>query len=144
MRTPMRILDRIAHDVRYAARGLRRSPGFAVTAVLVLALGIGANTAVFSVARGVLLRPLPYPEPDRLVQFISHTQTGRRTLASVPKFNAWRDGTRVCEAIAAYYGEGAGVMLTGGDRKRHLEALYVSASYFQVFRAPIERGRVFE
>src|SRR5262245_20393376 len=140
----MSILDRTAHDVRYAARGLRRSPGFAVTAILVLALGIGANTAVYSVARGVLLRPLPYSEPDRLVQFVSHTQTGRRALASLPKFNAWRGGTRMCEAIAAYYGEGAGVMLTGGDRTRHLEALYVSASYFPVFRVPLERGRAFD
>src|SRR5262245_47688730 len=111
----MMIVERVVHDVRYAARGLRRSPGLAVTATLVLGLGIGANTAVFSVARHVLLRPLPYEEPDRLVQFVSHTQTGRRTLASVPRFNAWRTGIRVCEAIAAYYGGGPGVMLTDGD-----------------------------
>jgi putative ABC transport system permease protein len=140
----MMMLERLAHDVRHAARGLRRSPGFSATAVLVLGLGIGANTAVFSVARGVLLRRLPYAEPERLVQFVSHTQTGRSTLASLPKFNTWRTGIRVCEAIAASHGGGPGVMLTSRDRRQHLEALYVSASYFTVFRAPIEQGRPFD
>ena len=135
---------RIVHDVRYAARALRRSPAFAIATVLVLAIGIGANTAVFSVARGVLLRTLPYPEPDRLVQFVSHLQTGRAALASVPKYRAWRAGIagEVFEAMTAYHA-GAGVTLVAGDRKVHLDALYVTADYFDVFGAPVDLGRVF-
>ena len=135
---------RIVHDVRYAARALRRSPAFAIATVLVLAIGIGANTAVFSVARGVLLRPLPYPEPDRLVQFVSHLQTGRAALASVPKYRAWRTGIsrEAFEGMTAYHA-GAGVTLVAGDRKVHLDALYVTADYFDVFGAPVDQGRAF-
>ena len=139
----MRLLERLIHDVRYAARSLRRSPGFALTAILVLAMGIGANTAIFSVAKDVLLRPLPYPEPDRLVQYISRTQTGMAALASVPKFNAWRESLRVHEGITAFYGGGPGVTLAFGDRREHVAAMYVSAGYFQVFQAPLKAGRAF-
>ena len=144
----MMLIERVLHDVRYAARSLRRSTGFALTATLVLALGIGANTAVFSVARGVLFRPLPYPEPDRLVQFVSRTersQTGLTPLASVPKYNEWRQGVApgVYRGIAAYYASGPGVTLTSGGRQVHLSAMYVSSSYFGVFGAPIALGRTF-
>jgi putative ABC transport system permease protein len=139
----MRLLERFIHDVRYAARSLRRSPGFALTAILVLAMGIGANIAIFSVAKDVLLRPLPYPEPDRLVQYISRSRTGKSALASVPKFNAWRGSLRIHEAVAAYYGGGPGVTLAHGDRREHIAAMYSSAGYFHVFKAPIALGRTF-
>lgn len=138
----MRLLERFIHDVRYAARSLRRSPGFALTAILVLALGIGANTAIFSVARDILLRPLPYPEPDRLVQYISRSRTGTSALASIPKFNAWQS-LRIHEAVAAYYGGGPGVTLAHGDRREHIAAMYASSGYFHVFKAPIALGRTF-
>lgn len=138
----MRLLERFVHDVHYAARSLRRSPGFALTAILVLAMGIGANTAIFSVAKDVLLRPLPYPEPDRLVQYISRSRTGKSALASVPKFNAWRS-LAVHERIAAYYGGGPGVTFVNGDRREHVDAMYVSAGYFDVYKAPIGLGRTF-
>jgi putative ABC transport system permease protein len=139
----MRSLERFLQDVRYSARSLRRSPGFALTAMLVLALGIGANSAIFSVAKDVLLRPLPYPEPDRLVQYISRSRTGRSALASVPKYNAWRAGLRIHEAVTAYRGGGPGVTLADGDRREHLDAIYATASYFRVFRAPMLHGRAF-
>jgi putative ABC transport system permease protein len=143
--TLIMLIERALHDVRYAARSLRRSPGFAITAILVLALGIGANTAVFSVARRVLLRPLPYSEPDRLVQFVSRTQTGLAPLASVPKYNEWRQGIgpKVYSRIAAYYASGPGMTLTSGGRQLHLSAMYVSSDYFGVFDAPIALGRTF-
>ncbi len=137
-------LDRLAHDLRYAARSLRRSPAFTLSAVAVLAMGIGANTAIFSVAAGVLFRPLPYPEPDRLVQYIGRTQTGRVALASVPRFNAWREQLRIHEGIAAYYGGGPDVTLTLGDRREHVAAMYVSWTYFRVFQAPLLAGRWFQ
>jgi predicted permease len=138
----MRLIERFVHDIRYAARSLRRSPAFALTAIVVLAMGIGANTAIFSVAKDVLLRPLPYPGPDRLVQYISRSRTGKSALASVPKFNAWQS-LRIHEAVAAYYGGGPGVTLAHGDRREHIPAMYASAGYFHVFKAPIALGRTF-
>jgi len=139
------MIERLLHDVRYAARSLRRSPGFTAAATLVLALGIGANTAVFSVGRRVLLEPLPFAEPDRLVQLVSRTRTGIAALASVPKLYEWRGGVGrgVYRGIAAYYASGPGVTLTGGGRQQHLDAMYVTANYFDVFAAPVALGRVF-
>jgi predicted permease len=133
------------NDLRYAARSLRRSPGFTATATLVLALGIGANTAVFSVGRRVLLEPLPFAAPDRLVQLVSRTQTGLAALGSVPKLNEWRGGVGrgVYEGIAAYYASGPGVTLTSGGRQQHLDAMYATSNYFAVFAAPIALGRAF-
>jgi putative ABC transport system permease protein len=78
-------------DLRFAARTLRRSPGFACTAVLTLALGIGANTAIFSVVNKVLFEPLPYPDPDRLVQLMSESEVGNQPVVSIPKYIIWRD-----------------------------------------------------
>jgi putative ABC transport system permease protein len=138
----MRLLERLAQDVRYAARSLRRSPGFALATIAVLAIGIGANTAIFSVAKDLLFRPLPYPEPDRLVQYISRTQTGKAALASVPKFNAWQS-LRIHETITAYRSGGPGVTLTNGGRREHVVAMYVSSEFFGVFKASMTTGRAF-
>jgi predicted permease len=138
----MRMFERVGHDLRYAARALRRSPTFALTVVVVLAIGIGANTAIFSVAKETLFRPLPYPEPDRLVQLVSRTRTGTAALVSLPKFTAWR-GLRLHESIAAFFGGGPGVTLLLGDRREHVPAMYVSSGYFQVFKAPLTAGRTF-
>jgi putative ABC transport system permease protein len=76
-------------DLRYAARMLLRSPGFALTAIVALALGIGANTAIFTVVNKVLLEPLSYPDPGRLVQLGEHSPNGDFYGASVPLFNVW-------------------------------------------------------
>ena len=139
------MIERFLHDVRYATRSLRRSPAFTTTATLVLALGIGANTAGFSVGRRVLLEPLPYAEPDRLVQLVSRTRTGLSALGSIPKLNEWREGIGrgTYRGIAAYYASGAGVTLTSGAREQHLDAMYVTSNYFEVFAAPVALGRAF-
>ena len=140
-----RLLLDARQDLTHAIRMLRRTPGFCATAVAVAALGIGANTAVFSVVNAVLLEPLPYPEPHRIIQLITSSRdTKVKPLVSIPKFNIWREEMgRTVEAIAAYQVRDPGISLTGGDRPEHLRALHVSAGYFDVFGAQVRRGRTF-
>lgn len=135
--------DELFQDVRYAARTFRRSPGFAATAVVALALGIGANTAVFSVVNKVLLQPLNYPEPDRLVALELSSPQGNANITSIPKFIAWKQLTKVFESVAAYDLGGPGVNLTGGDRPEQLKGLHVSADYFTLFGGTTIYGRPF-
>jgi hypothetical protein len=102
----------LLQDLRYALRMLRKNPGFMVVAVLRLALGIGANTAIFTVVNAVLLRPLPYPEPDRIAQLMLSSPAwdpGRNAnVTSIPKFMVWREQTQIFKDIAAY-DDGGGV-----------------------------------
>jgi putative ABC transport system permease protein len=136
----------LLQDLRYALRMLRKNPGFTAVAVLTLALGIGANTAIFSVVNAVLLRPLPYPEPDRIVQLMLSSppwDPGRNAnVTSIPKFMIWRQQTQAFKDIAAY-DTGSGVNLTEGDSPEQLKALHVSADYFRLFGAPVKIGRTF-
>ena len=120
-------------DLRFAARALRRTPGFAWTAILTLALGIGANTAIFSVVNKVLLEPLPYPDPDRLVQLMSESAVGNQPVVSIPKYVIWRGLTGVFQPIAAYDVGGPAVTLTGGEYPEAVRAGRVSSDYFQLF-----------
>ena len=122
---------------------LRRTPGFTLTALAVLAVGIGANTAVFSVVNAVLLRPLPYSEPDRILQLMTATRVGTSRLSSIPKFILWRDETTAFESVAAYQARDPGANLLGGDLPEHVNAMHVSRGYFTVFRAPLALGRTF-
>ena len=94
----------LLHDLRFAFRSLRKSPGFALVSILTLALGIGANTAVFSVVNVVLLDPLPFREPDRLAQVWTSgpRSGGQGDWASFPDFLDWRQHSRVFEEMAAY------------------------------------------
>jgi putative ABC transport system permease protein len=136
-------LENLAQDVRYAARMLLRSPGFAITAILALALGIGANTAIFTVVNKVLLEPLPYPQSERLVELEMSGPQGNVDFTSVPKFNVWREQMQVFEAVTAYGGQGPGINLAGGDRPEQLRGLVASAEFFRVFSVPLELGRAF-
>src|SRR5215469_527379 len=101
-------------DLRYAIRQLAKSPGFAIIAILTLTLGIGANTAIFSVVNAVLLNPLPYPQPDRIV-VLFHEKTAFRTGSiSYPNFEDWRRENQSFSSMAAYR-EMGGVTLSDGE-----------------------------
>ncbi|HSK10506.1 MAG TPA: ABC transporter permease [Vicinamibacterales bacterium] len=128
-------------DVRFGARLLFRTPGVTLAAMLALALGIGANSAVFSVVYGVLLKPLPYPHPDRLV-VIYDTQPALKTApASYPKYIDWREENRVFEVIGG--AQGAATVLTGQGEPERLQTANVTASFFRVFAVPPQHGRWF-
>src|SRR5260370_19410057 len=132
--------ENLVGDLTHAVALLRRSPGFAATAIAALALGIGANTAMFSVVSAVLLQPLSYPRPDRLVALMRSSRAGNQWAISVPKFIVYREQTKVFETTTAYDFAGPGINLTGGDRPDQVKGIHVSAGYFDVFGAPIALG----
>jgi hypothetical protein len=119
---------------------LLRSPGFALVAVLMLALGIGSNTVIYSLADGILFRPLPFPEPDRLVAVAQAkpSRGWRQNPLSYPNFHDWRAGSRSV-ALAAY-AENA-FNLAGGERPEHVSGASVSASLFDVIGISPRLGR---
>lgn len=138
-----RMLQNFVGDVKYAIRALMHSPGFAATAIIALALGIGANTAIFSVVDAVLLEPLSYPQPDRLVALERKFPDGNGGSTSIPKFMVWKEQTQVFQSVAAYDFSGPGINLTGGDRPEQVKGIHASSGYFDVFGAPIAIGRTY-
>jgi putative ABC transport system permease protein len=94
-----------AFDIRYAFRMLARNPGFATIAIVALALGIGVNTAIFTVVNAVLLQPLPYAEPDRMVELARGYPNGRGNSISIPKYMVWKDN-HVFQSMTLYAGSG--------------------------------------
>ncbi len=130
-------------DVRYGLRKLLRSPGFTVLAVLTLALGIGANTAVFSLVYGVLLRPLSYPHADRLVTPVwsEGKSGGIRSSVNIQEFRFWRDNSRVFQSLAAY--SSGGFNLSGAGEAERVVAQYVSADFFPTLGVDPALGRNF-
>jgi predicted permease len=134
----------VLQDLKYSLRTFRMSPGFTATALAALALGIGANTAIFSVVNAVLLRPLPYPHPERMVQILGLFRWGVAPYTNVPRFNAYRAQSQVFEDVTAYdWRGGAGINLTGGDSTEQVRGEHVSFEYFRLFGAPIVAGRGF-
>src|SRR5579862_6342590 len=136
-------MESFVGDLKHTLRMLRRTPGFTITAIAALALGIGANTAIFSVVNTVLLKPLPYPEPDRIVQLMNVTPQGSFPAASVPKYNVWRAQTQALDDVAAYDNGGPGVNIGGGDRPEQVKGIHVSHEFFHLFGVPITLGRAF-
>ena len=119
-------------DLRYALRQLLKSPAFTVVAILTLALGIGANTAVFSVVDAVLLRALPYHNSDRLIDIFSTNPTGDRDGLSMVELDELRNQMRSVEGLTAFQSQS--VNLTGGQRPDRIRGAFVSANFFEVFR----------
>ncbi|MGH9141966.1 MAG: ABC transporter permease [Vicinamibacterales bacterium] len=134
-------LDLLRQDLSYTGRMLRRSPGFALTAMLIVALGIGATTAAFSVADFVLLRPLPFPEPDRLVRLYEKTPAYSQLELSAANYRDWKQGSTVFESIGLHH-SAAGNLVGIGEPKR-VEGTAVSFDLFPTLRVQPLIGRLF-
>lgn len=135
-------MDILLQDVRYSARKLARAPGFTLVAVLTLALAIGATTAVFSVVNGVLLKPLPFADPERLVRVGTTTADGRMTSMSPLDFIDYRDQSRAFVGMASV--DVGDMNLTGaGSRPQRVNAARVGARFFELLGVGAQLGRVF-
>ncbi|MBM3783253.1 MAG: ABC transporter permease [Acidobacteria bacterium] len=128
-------------DLKHSLRLFAKNPGFLLAAVAALAIGIGANTAIFSVVNAILFRPAPFPDAERIVTFGVATQQGGFDAASPAKFQHWREQTASFQDVAAYR---TGVRnWTGGETPEQLRAAQVSAEFFRLFGAPIILGQTF-
>ena len=136
----MLTMDNFLADIRHGVRTLVRMPGFAIITILTLALGIGANTAIFTVVNAVILRPLGYPRPDRLIYISSQfPQLGfDQFWVSPPEYFELKERTRSFSSIGAF--STGNVNLSGGDRPRRVESAVVSASLFQAARRIADRS----
>ena len=130
------------NDLRFAFRQLRKSPGFTVIAVLTLALGIGANSAIFSVVNHVLLRPLPYPHPERLVS-LAETTGGTNTSIALPDYIDWRKDSKSFENLAISRLESRNLSGIPGREPERISVAYVTANFFNVIALPPQIGRTF-
>jgi putative ABC transport system permease protein len=130
-------------DLHHSTRLLWKNPGFTVIAIAALALGIGANTAIFSVVNRVLLEPLPYPESNRIMRISRSFPTGRGNSISIPKYMAWKNNNQAFEAMAMYDFSGPGLNLGTGDHPEQVKAIHVSREYFAVFGTSPAAGRTF-
>ncbi len=134
-------METFFQDLKHSFRMFGQSRAFTIAAVAALALGIGANTAIFSVVNAVLLKPIPFPDPDQLVIFMNTSPRGTGSAASPAKFQHWKQQTSVVQDVAAFRN---GVLnYTGGEFPEQVRSAQVSADYFRLFGAPVLRGRTF-
>src|SRR5438105_3368560 len=135
------MLETLWQDVQYAVRMLVKNPGFTAVSVVALALGIGANTAIFSVVNAVLLRPLPFRDPDKLVYVLRTQPPIMRGPVSRPDFTEWRAQQKVFQDVAAFYYKAYN--LTDLDESRRVGGARVTGSFFSLFGVAPARGRYF-
>lgn len=143
---PRRMEDEMFQDLRYGVRMLLKNPGFTLIAVLTLALGIGANTAIFTVVNAVLLRPLPYPESEKLMEVgraFAGSDLASDLSASEQKFAFLRDQTQSFEAVTATQGMGSNDYLSDENQTEYIRGLIVSVDFFRVLGVPPASGRGF-
>src|SRR5438034_6661362 len=134
-------MDALWNDLRFAARTLRKSPIFTIVAVMTLAIGIGANTAVFSVVNAVVVRPMPYADPDRLVLVTQTSPQGSSPVASPAKFQFWTEHVTTVKDLAGFR---LGVAnLTETDRPEQVGVVYATAAFFRLFGPRLLQGRGF-
>jgi putative ABC transport system permease protein len=129
-------------ELKHSLRMFCKNPSFTITAVAALALGIGATTAIFSVIYSVLLRPLPYPDPDKMVLFQETSLHGSGSVSSVREFHFWQKQNAAFEYVSAFDFRGPGLNLTGGIPEQ-IRGIHVSADYFRLFGAEPLIGRTF-
>src|SRR4029078_3948858 len=136
-------MDNFLQDVRYGIRTLIRQPGFAVTAILTLALGIGATTAIFSVVNAVVLRPMPFAQPDRIVVIQNfYTNLGRRgSTVSGPDFRDWRAQSHSFDELGNWSGGETSVSVNGASD--YANEIDITPGYLRVFGATAIAGRLF-
>jgi len=136
-------MDALLRDVRHGVRRVVSAPGFTAIAVLTLALGIGANVAIFTVVNAVLIRPLPFPDPDRLVRVAADARaTGGRNIGiSQPELDDLRDRAGIFDGVSAIWPVSASML--GGERPERIEVMVTSANYFQLLGASPQIGRVY-
>src|SRR4029079_13431113 len=130
-------------DVRLAFRALSKRPGFAAVAIVTLALGIGATTAMFTVVDAILIRPLPYPRPDRLVHLEIRGGDGNAYPLPDSDFVIWRAQADAFDAVAVY-DDGTGLSLAGAGEPERIVARNVTAGFFAALEGSPAIGRVFE
>jgi predicted permease len=135
-------METLAQDLRYGLRQLRRNPGFTMVAVLTLALGIGANTAIFSVVNAVLIRPLPYPHASRLTWISQEIRELKAEIAAGADYLDWREQNHTFDDMAAY-DESGSFNLTGRGRPERVVGALVSASFFSTLGVQPRVGRAF-
>ena len=133
----------LVQDLKYGLRMLAKNPAFTAIAVITLALGIGANTAIFSVVNTVLLRPLPYPQPNQLIEVTRRYPTESEPAVSATKFVFWRQHNRVFSGLTAYDLLAGGFNLTGGAQAEHITGIRVSDDFFRVLGVSPALGRDF-
>ena len=134
-------METLLQDVRFGARTLIKNAGFATIAILTLAIGIGANTTIFSVVNGVLLNPLPFPEPDRLVRLYDATDDFSHSSVSYLNFKDWEHNNRTFQYLTGFRGED--LNLTGEAEPEQVPGEQVSASYFNTLSIQPIIGRAF-
>jgi putative ABC transport system permease protein len=135
-------MNTLLQDLRYVLRILRKSPGFTLVAILTLALGIGATTAIFTVVNRVLLEPLPYPDPSRIVAMVQSSGPNSYPAVSIPMYAMWRSETRILEDASAQ-GFVVPVNLLGGEDPEQLHVRRVTANFFALSGFPVTLGRTF-
>jgi predicted permease len=136
-------MNKLLQDLRYAARMLLKTPGFTVVALITLALAIGANTAIFSIADGMLFEPLPFPDSGRLMQVMRGFKEGKSPSVSVPKLVFWQDHNDVFEGMAGYDILGSGFNMSGDGTPERIVGSRVTGNFFHVFRVQPAVGRDF-
>ena len=135
-------MNNLWNDIKHSLHMFVKNPGFTIAAVAALALGIGTNTAIFTVVNAVLLKPLSYLDADRIVACFSTYPDGKGGAGSITKFHVLQQQTSVFQEVAAYDFGGPGFNVTG-DRPEQVHGIHVTEGYFRLFGAPVRLGRTF-